>query len=172
MFSAIANQLRNLFRQARGTIARLGRRIARKPRGLQKALHRRENDLQLLLASSLDPIVVMNGEHRLVDANTKALELFGISKTNLVKFTIDTFLSYEPISKCRVYHSAFIRRAEKHGKCEIRRLDGSLRLAEYIYIPNFVPFRHLLRFRHISATDQYRPATLRAPLNQPPLFTA
>jgi PAS domain S-box-containing protein len=110
----------------------------------------RENGLQLLLTISPDPVVVIDGEHRFVDANTKALDLFGISKTNLVKFTIDTFLSYKAIAKCDRYRSAFVRRPEKHGKCEIRRLDGSLRPAEYIYIPNFVRFRHLFRFRDVN----------------------
>ena len=111
----------------------------------------RDNSLQLLLTSSPDPIVMIDGEHRFVDANTKALDLFGISRTNLMKFTIDTFLSYQAIAKCEPYRSAFVKRPEKHGKCEIRRLDGSLRPAEYIYIPNFVRFRHLFRFRNVQA---------------------
>jgi len=170
MFRARANQLRKLLRQGYGAIARLGRRIARKPRWLQKAVRTRENGLPLLLTSSLDPIVVITAEHSFVDANRKALDLFGISRTNMMKFTIDTFLSYEPIAKCERYRSAFIKRAEKHGKCEIRRLDGSLRRAEYIYIPNFVPFRHLFRFRNVSAINQFRPVTIRTPLNPPPLF--
>lgn len=112
----------------------------------------RDHGLQLLLTSSPDPVVVIDGAHRFVDANTKALDLFGISKTNLMKFTIDTFVSYKAIAKCDQYHSAFVKRPEKHGKCEIWRLDGSLRPAEYIYIPNFVRFRHLFRFR--SANPQ------------------
>jgi len=119
-----------------------------------RALHdseiSKDNGLQLLLTSSSDPIVVIDGEHRFVDANTKALDLFGISRTNLMQFTIDTFLSYEAIEKCDRYRSAFVKRPEKHGKCEIRRLDGSLRPAEYIYIPNFVRFRHLFRFHNVN----------------------
>lgn len=110
----------------------------------------RDSGLQLLLGSSPDPIVMIDGEHRVVDANAKALDLFGISRTNLTKFTIDTFLSYKAVAECDPYHSAFVKRPEKHGKCEIRRLDGSLRPAEYIYIPNFVRFRHLFRFRNIQ----------------------
>jgi PAS domain S-box-containing protein len=156
-----ARQLRKLLRQGYNAIARLGRRIA----GLQEVVRTRENGLQLLLEISLDPVVVITAGHRFVDANTKGLDLFGVSRTNMMKFTIDTFLSYEPIAKCDRYRSAFIKRAEKHGKCEIRRLDGSLRRAEYIYIPNFVPFRHLFRFRDVSATNQFRPVTLRTPLN-------
>ena len=115
-----------------------------------RARHDSEISLQLLLTSSPDPIVLIDGAHRFVDANTKALDLFGISKTNVMKFTLDTFLSYKAIANCDRYRSAFVKRPEKHGKCEIRRLDGSLRSAEYIYIPNFVRFRHLLRFRNVG----------------------
>jgi PAS domain S-box-containing protein len=111
---------------------------------------RRDNGLQLLLTSSPDPIVMVDREHRFVHANTKALDLFGISRANLMKFTIDTFLSYKAIAKCEQYHSAFVKRPEKRGKCEIMRLDGSLLPAEYIYIPNFVRFRHLFRFRKVN----------------------
>ena len=116
----------------------------------ERARHDSEISLQLLLTSSPDPIVLIDGAHRFVDANTKALDLFGISKTNVMKFTLDTFISYKVIAKCDRYRSAFVKRPEKHGKCEIRRLDGSLRSAEYIYIPNFVRFRHLLRFRSVG----------------------
>src|SRR6516164_4788439 len=56
MFRARANQLRKLLRQGYGAIARLGRRIARKPRGLQEPIRTRENGLQRLLTSSLDPV--------------------------------------------------------------------------------------------------------------------
>ena len=170
MFRARVNQLRKLFRQGYGAIARPVTRITRKPRRLQDAVCTSENGLQLLLTSSLDPIVVVTTKHSLVDANTRALDLFGISSTNMMKFTIDTFLSYESIAKCERYRSAFIKRAEKLGKCEIRRLDGSLRLAEYIYIPNFVPFRHLFRFRNVSGTNQFRPVAIRTPLNPPPFL--
>jgi PAS domain-containing protein len=34
------------------------------------------------------------------------------------------------------------------SEANIRRLDGSLRLTEYIFVANFVPFRHLFRFRN------------------------
>ena len=166
MFRTRANQLRKLLRQGYGAIARLGRRIARKPRWLQKAVRTRENGLPLLLTSSLDPIVVITAEHSFVDANGKALDLFGISRTNMMEFTIDTFLSYKAIAKCERYRSAFIKRVEKHGKCEIRRLDGSLRRAEYIYIPNFAPLRHLFRFRNVS-TNQFRPVEIETPINAP-----
>lgn len=149
------------FGQAQNTFIRLGRSVLDKPRRLQEPLRAKENGLRMLLASSLDAIVVINGKHRFVDANQKALDLFGISETNMSKFTIDVFLSRGQVPKFDGNGSPFVKREEKRVKCEIRRLDGSLRVAECIYIANFVPFRHLCRFRNATETDQYRPATLR-----------
>lgn len=34
-------------------------------------------------------------------------------------------------------------REEKHGECKIRRLDGGLRVVEYIFVANSVSYRHL-----------------------------
>ena len=102
-----------------------------------RARHDSEISLQLLLTSSPDPIVLIDGAHRFVDANTKALDLFGISKSNVMKFTLDTFLSYKAIAKCDRYRSAFVKRPEKHGKCEI------IRLKEVCYPQSIFTFRIL-----------------------------
>jgi PAS domain S-box-containing protein len=154
-------------RQAQNTLIRFGRSVFDKPRRLQEVLRVRENALRMSLASSLDAIIVINGRRHFVDANPKALDLFGVSQTNMGKFTIDAFLSRGQIRKFDGNRSRFLKREAKRGKCEIRRLDGSLRVAECIYIANFVPFRHFCRFRNATETDQYRPATLRTPGSRP-----
>lgn len=163
---AQVHRLRKLLIGGRNSFARAGKRVASKPLQLQDALRIRENGLKMLLASSLDAIVVINNERRFLDANPKALDLFRVSEKNMKKFTIDVFLSRSEISKFDGNVSPFVKRAEKYGKCEIRRLDGSLLIAEYIYVANFAPFRHLCRFRNVSAIDQYRPTTLRRPTSQ------
>jgi PAS domain S-box-containing protein len=116
-------------------------------RSLQEARRARENDLRELMASSLDAIVVTNADRQFVAANPKALHLFGVSEANIRQFTIDAFL----LGRIRYFDGnglPFKSRAEKQGECQIRRLDGSLRLTEYIFVANFVPFRHLFRFRN------------------------
>ena len=147
--------------QAQSTLVTLGRNVAGKPRRLQEALRSRENDLRQLLASSHDAVVVTDIGRRFVDANPKALDLFGVSEANMRKFTVDTFLSRGQIRKFDGNVSPFRRRNARYGKCEIRRLDGSLRVAECRFFANFVPFRHLYRFRNIAATNQFQPPTLR-----------
>jgi hypothetical protein len=67
------------------------------------------------------------------------------------KFTIDAFLPHKQILDFDGKGSPFIKREERHGKCRIRRLDGSLRIAEYAFVPNFTPRRHLSRFHDVTA---------------------
>ena len=136
--------------RAQNTFTRLAWSVAERPRRLKEALRDRENGLRKLLASSPDAIVVTNGDHRFVAANPKALGLFGISERNMRKFTIDAFLPYGQILAFDANGPPFIRREERRGKCKIRRLDGSVRVAEYVFVANFVPLRHLSRFHNVT----------------------
>ena len=143
--------------RAQKTLTRLARNVIDKPRILQEAHRTSENALRKLLENSLDAIVVTDGDHRLVHANPKALDLFGVSELNMRKFTIDTFLSHCQILKLQRKWFA-IRRDERYGKCKISRLDRSLRVAEYIFVANFISRRDLYRFEHVAppGTTQLR----------------
>jgi PAS domain S-box-containing protein len=152
-FFAASERATAHLRQARNTLGRLGRRVVEKPRRLQKILHSRENNLRKLLAGSLDAIVMMDVDRRFVAANPKALDLFGVSETNMKKFTIDAFLSRRETLYFNRNGSPFKGREERHGECKIRRLDGGLRVAEYIFVANFVPYRHLCRFRTVKTAQ-------------------
>jgi len=149
------------FRRAQDTTIRLARRVASKPRRLREALRASENGLRRLLASSPDAIIVTNAQRRFVAANPKALDLFGVSQAHMGRFTVDVFFSRDQISQLDGSSSSFRRRTTRHGKCEVRRLDGSLRVAEYSFVANFMPARHVYRFRNVAATNQYQPASLR-----------
>jgi PAS domain S-box-containing protein len=135
--------------RAQKTLTRLGRSVIDKPRRAKEARRTRENDLRKLLENSLDAMVVTNGDHRLVSANPKALDLFGVSELNMGNFTIDTFLSHCQILELRRKWFA-IRRDERYGVCKIRPLDGSLRVAEYILVANVIPRRYLYRFLNVA----------------------
>lgn len=160
LFVALA-QLTIRLQRGQDMLARLGRSFADRPRRLQNALRSRESELRELLVSSLDAIVVTNADGSLVAANSKALDLFGVTRTNMRKFTIDLFLPHSQIQGFAGRRLLFARRETRCGKCEIRRLDGSLRVAEYGFVANFTPFRHLFRFRNVIARDQCQPATQR-----------
>jgi len=144
--------------RAEDKLLRLGRTVGGQPRKLEEAHWARENDLRELLESSSDAIVVTDANRRFIAANPKALLLFGVSEANLRKFTIDVFLSRGQIPTSEGPVSPF---RTKYGRCEIRRLDGSLRIAECCFFAYFIPFRHLYKFRNAVAVNQYQPLTLR-----------
>ena len=129
-------------RWALGTLIGRGKSAIEKIRRLQEA--RRAT----LLASSLDAIAVTNIDRRFVAANPKALHLFGVSEAHIRQFTIDGFL----LAKMSYFDGnglPFVSREEQQGECQIRRLDGSLRLTAFIFVANFVPFWHLFRFCNV-----------------------
>ena len=136
-------------RQALNTLTERGKNVLEKTQRLQEVRRARVNDLRKLLANSLDAIVVTNGDGRLVYANPKALDLFGVSELNMRNFTIDTFLSHCQILELRLKWFV-IRRDERYGKCKISRLDGSLRVAQYILVANVIPRRYLYIFLNVA----------------------
>lgn len=85
-YIALEHATVRLARRVQHILASLRRGAADK---LQEACRTSENDLRKLLANSLDAIVVRDGDHRLVYANPKALDLFGVSEVNIRKFTTD-----------------------------------------------------------------------------------
>ncbi len=136
-------------RQTLTPLTGFGKNVLEKTRHLQEARRGRENDLRELLASSVDAVVVTNVERRFIAANPNALHLFGISDANITQFTIDAFLLEGEILHLDGNGLPFISREEAQGECKIRRLTGNLRIAEYIFVANFVPFRHLFIFRSV-----------------------
>jgi len=151
--------------RAQNKFTGLGRSVAEKPRRLREALRDRDNGLRKLLASYHDAIVVTNDDHRFVAASPKALDLFGISETNMREFTIDAFLPDGQMLGFKADGTPFVRREERHGKCKIRRLDGSVRVAEYVFVTNFVPFRHLSRFHDITLESPNSPCSMKSELS-------
>ena len=147
---AVLEPVRVYLRLAQNTLMRLGGSVVDRPRALQKALRARENELRKFLASSLDAIVITDLGGRFIAANSKALDLFGVSETNMKKFTINVFLSHGQTPYFAGHSSAFIRREKRHGECKVRRLDGSLRVAEYAFVAHFLPNRHVCRFRNVK----------------------
>jgi PAS domain S-box-containing protein len=145
LFAAL-KQVAVPFQSAHSALARMARSVIDRPRRLEEARLARENDLQTLLASSADAIIVTNSDRRLVAANSQALELFGVSELNMSNFTISTFVSQRQILDFDRNHSPFNGSEERHGKCKIRRLDGSVWVAECIFVANVVPRRNLYRF--------------------------
>ena len=158
--SAASERATAHLRQARNALGRLGRNVVEKPRRLQKVLRARENNLRKLLAGSVDAIVMMDVDRRFVAANPIALDLFGVSETNMKKFSINVFLLHGQTPYFAGHSSAFIRREKRHGECKVRRLDGSSRVAEYVLFAHFLPNWHVCTFRNIKTAQVNCIATL------------
>jgi PAS domain S-box-containing protein len=143
-------QAKVLLRRALETLTTVARSVAQKPRRLREAFRGRENKLRTLLATSFDAIVVTNDRHRFVNANSRALELFGISERNITMFTMDAFFRHRQSAKFDHNDALVVNRKERHGECEIKRLDGSFLRAEYSFVGNVLPHRNLYRFREAA----------------------
>ena len=148
--SSVSRQVTGKFLKARDAVVGLGRTIADKPRKMREIRLTRENDLRSLLASSLEAIVVTDSDRRLVAANAKALELFGISEFNMGNFTVDAFLASVELPNFDWNDSSFESREARAKRCKIRRLDGGLRVAEYQFVADIVPRRHLYKFLNVA----------------------
>ena len=145
------------FRHARDALFEFPSMVMRERRMLREAALKRRNRLQTLLTDSSDAIVVLNDDRCFLAANSPAFALFGISEKNLSKFSIDAFLPVSQIPNFKPRAVPFLRGKELRGKCNIRRLDGHLRVTEFSFQPNFVPGRHLSRFHDITSTQERRP---------------
>ena len=144
-------------RQAQKRLAGLGRNVVHKRRRRRQEIGAREIQMHELLADSPDAIAVINGDHRFVTANRRALDLFGVSEKNLSKFNIDVFIYRGQISDLQRNGSLFMGRQERHGKCMIRRFDGSLQVAEFAFVTDFVPPLHLCRFYDLRMPQRLTP---------------
>lgn len=143
-------QLKIPLQRAYRELTKLVRNVANKPRRLREASQARESDLQNLLTTSVDAIVVTDVDRRFVAANSRALELFGISERNIGMFTIDAFLSLHKSVGFDRISMPLINSNGSHSDCQIKNLRGNLFVAEYTFVPNVVPKRHLYRFRDIA----------------------
>jgi PAS domain-containing protein len=142
-------QIKIPLQRAYRAITKLVRGVADKPRRLRETLQARENDLRNLLATSLDAIVVTDGDRRFIAANSIALHLFGVSQKNITMFTMNAFLRDRHVVELDE-NGLFKNCKEKHGECEIKSLTGSLLVAEYTFVENVVSQRHLYRFRDVA----------------------
>ena len=79
-------------------------------------------------------------------------------------FTMDAFLRDRHVVEFDESGALFTNCKEKHGKCEIKSLTGSLLVAEYTFVANVVSQRHLYRFREVAP---YRIAPFNAKTHAP-----
>jgi PAS domain-containing protein len=146
-FLVASEQLTAPLRRIKNEFAGLKRSIAEEPQRLKKTFHGNENVLPNLLKSSSDAMVVMNKELRFVGANAKALDVFGISEKNMTMFSMEAFLRSQILPN-EDTDAPLTSHKEWHGECKIQRLDGSLRVVDFIFVANYFPLLHVCMFRN------------------------
>jgi hypothetical protein len=65
-------------------------------------------------------------------------------------FTLDSFVANGQVAGFNGHGASFGSEMKK-GNCKIRRMDGNVRLVEYEFTANHVPFRHLCIFRSVTS---------------------
>lgn len=161
LFMAI-EQASACFQWSQERLAAIQSRTRQESLRLQEAFREKETYLNKLLADSQEPVVVMNDSRRLLAVNPAGLRLFGISDKHVRDFTLDAFLPWGQIPWFKRSGPPFLRGRERSGKCQITRLDGSVRIAEFMFQANFVPGRHLSKFHECC-----RPPKIPPPLDLP-----
>lgn len=116
----------------------------------EEALRESENHLRALFDNSLDAIIVSDDRRGLLDANPSARALLGLSKENLKEFTFDEFVPANRKADLARDWGMLLKEGEQRGECEIRCLDGSLRIVEFSSKANFLPGRHLSSLRDVT----------------------
>jgi PAS domain S-box-containing protein len=99
-----------------------------------------------LTAASQVAAILTDSGGRLTAANPKALDLLGVSESNVRNFSIDAFLVRDGIGDFAKSSLRVKRRRERRGQCKIRRLDGRVSRVEYIAVCDIFPYRHLYKF--------------------------
>jgi PAS domain S-box-containing protein len=132
----------------------VGRRAHESQVRFKEAIRDRERHLASLLANSVDAVVVTDKAHRLVAANQAALNLLGVSRKNMNKFTIDAFLSQSEVEYFERHIRQFTGGAATCGECQIRPFNGGLRNVEFTFRTNFGLGRHVSVFREIKPHAQ------------------
>ena len=146
-FLVASEQLTAPLRRIKNEFAGIKKSIAEEPQRLKKTFHGNENVLPNLLRSSSDAMVVMNKELRFVGANAKALDVFGISEKNMTMFSMEAFLRSQILPNDDS-GAPLTSHKEWHGECKIQRLDGSLRVVDFIFVANYFPLLHVCMFRN------------------------
>jgi PAS domain S-box-containing protein len=117
-------------------------------RQTSSALETREIEFHSVFENVLDAILILDGRATCREANPSALQLFGISREQMIDQPIATFYSDRD-----GFNSAWKRLlAQKHdrGESEIMRPDGQRVFVEFTATADFLPDRHLISLRDVT----------------------
>lgn len=112
----------------------------------EEALRHSEATVRAIFENSLDAIVIIDGEASLLEANSAAAELFGLSRDRLIHARLLDFGDEELEHEW----SRFQNNRQARGRFSVRRDDGSKRLIDCSFNADILPERHLVVLRDIT----------------------
>lgn len=112
------------------------------------ALEKRTRELDAVFDSTLDPILILDGQGICRHANPSAVSLLGVQQDQLLDHPIAPFCANP--AETPLLQALNAVAGHDHGEVEMFHATGSTRTVEYAVSRNFVPTRHLVVLRDIT----------------------
>jgi PAS domain S-box-containing protein len=121
----------------------------REQRETADALTTTEHEFQAIFDSALDALLILDDQGVCLEANPAALSILGATRDQLVAQPIGAFqlTPHEFQSK----RDNFLGQTEGHGETRVLRQDGRSIFVEYSAKANYLPHRHFVALRDITA---------------------
>ena len=116
----------------------------------QDQLRESQSLLRAIFDGSLDAMVLMDGERRIVEANAAACELVGFPREHLIGRCTDELVP--PGDDAVGGFRTFLEQGQARGQFTLHRPDGATRVVEHSAVANVTPGLHLASWR--DATDR------------------
>ncbi|MGD0963282.1 MAG: PAS domain S-box protein [Candidatus Acidiferrales bacterium] len=119
----------------------------REQRETARALSTTEHEFQAIFDSALDALLILDDQGICLEANPAALILLGARRDQLVAQPISKFQPHEQENQ----KEDIVGRNERQGEMQVLRQDGQPLFVEYSAKSNYLPHRHFVALRDITA---------------------
>ncbi|MGB7441331.1 MAG: PAS domain S-box protein [Coleofasciculaceae cyanobacterium] len=121
-------------------------------------LVRREEKFRAIFNSALDGILVANDDGFYIDANPAACDLLNLNKEKIVGLDVKVFDQLDQTVDSYNHWQNFLAIGQMRGEFIVCMANDHKRDFEYSAKANYLPGRHLLIFRDVTARKQFESA--------------
>jgi PAS domain S-box-containing protein len=137
--------------------ARFLHRAQQQYRQANSALQVTEREFQSLFENALDTILILDDRATCTDANPSALQLFGVSRQELIGQPIARL--YRSQGEFHCSWEQLLRETCNRGQLELLRGDSKSIFVEFTAVAGFLPGRHMMILRDITQRRRAEEAT-------------
>ncbi len=112
-------------------------------------LRERDHQFHAIFDYALDPLLLLDDQRRLVDANAAACALFEAERHELTGHVIDEFLNRTSADEFAAQWDEILRSGEGHGELIVPGVERE-HVIEFSFKARVVPQRHLFIWRDVS----------------------